>query len=103
MCLQPRLCNRKKAEIPRWIPAFLMTRVLPQQPLEGTSLFPTAHLRPLVFDNLGDSTHRALFDAVAAGDARLLIDDVGRAAHDFQHFLRAESFWGRTGVWRRKL
>ena len=43
----------------------------------------------LVFDDLRDGAHRALLDAVAASDARLLVHDLGSAADHFQDLLRA--------------
>ena len=43
----------------------------------------------LVLDDLGDRTHGALLDAVAARDAGVLVHDLSDAAAHFEHFLRA--------------
>ena len=43
----------------------------------------------LVLDDLGDRTHGALLDAVAARDAGVLVHDLSDAADHFEHFLRA--------------
>ena len=43
----------------------------------------------LVLDDLGDRTHGALLDAVAARDASILVHNVGLAADNLEHFLRA--------------
>ena len=43
----------------------------------------------LVLDDLGDRTHGALLDAVAARDARIFVHDLGDAADNLEHFLRA--------------
>ena len=43
----------------------------------------------LVLDDLGDGAHRALLDAIAAGDAGFLVHDLDGAADDLEDFLRA--------------
>ena len=43
----------------------------------------------LVLDNLGDSAHRALLDAIAAGDAGVLVDSLGNTVDDLENLLRA--------------
>lgn len=43
----------------------------------------------LVLDDLGDGTHRALLDAVAACDAAVLVHDLGGAVDDLENLLRA--------------
>lgn len=43
----------------------------------------------LVLGNLGDSTHGALLDAVAATDASILVDSLSNAVHDVDNALRA--------------
>ena len=40
----------------------------------------------LVLDDLGDRTHGALLDAVAARDAGVLVHDLSDAADHFEHF-----------------
>ncbi len=42
----------------------------------------------LVFGDLGDGTHGALFEAFAAADAGVFVDDLGNAAGNFQNLLR---------------
>ena len=43
----------------------------------------------LVLDDLGDGAHGAFLDAVAAGDAAVLVDDLGGAVDDLENLLRA--------------
>ena len=43
----------------------------------------------LIFSDLGDGAHRALFEAFAARDAGILVHDFGHAARNLKHFLRA--------------
>ena len=43
----------------------------------------------LVLDDLGDRTHGAHLDAVAARNAGILVHNVSLAANNLEHFLRA--------------
>ena len=45
--------------------------------------------RALVLDDLGDCAHRALFDAVATGDAGVLVYNLGDAVDNLEDVLRA--------------
>jgi len=46
-------------------------------------------MKLLVFLNLGDSTHRALLEAVAASDASILVHNLENAIDNFDNLLRA--------------
>ena len=47
------------------------------------------YIKPLVFLNLGDSTHRALLEAVATSDASILVHDLEHAIDNLDNLLRA--------------